>query len=267
MESLQLVALEQNDITTWDFEQIRENLESVLSVYQNTVYTDETIKAAKSDKATLAKAKKLIDDRRKAYKEQCLEPYMEIEPRVKELTAMIEERRQMIDSVVKDYTDRQKQNKEKEVRAYYDRKAFPLGGMSAKLFERILDPKWLNASMKKSQYEEEVQSAINQAAEDIQSIQQMNSPFIETLLETYSETLSMDVVRQKNDELKTVHEKAGFQGQAPDKTGSFPEVKPTETIPVANSENGVLLRIYASSHQLTQIMDFMKAIGAHFEVQ
>ena len=70
MNDLQIVALEQMDITTWDFERIKANLESALTVYQNTVYTDETIKSAKDDKATLAKAKKLVEDRRKAYKEQ-----------------------------------------------------------------------------------------------------------------------------------------------------------------------------------------------------
>ena len=119
MNELQIVALEQNDITTWNFEQIKDNLESALAVYENTVYTDETIKSAKDDKATLAKAKKLIEDRRKAYKEQCLAPYTAIAPKIKELVFMIEEQRLLIDDVVKDYTDRQRVRCLSPLQKYY----------------------------------------------------------------------------------------------------------------------------------------------------
>ena len=117
MNDLQIVALDQNDLTTWDFERMKANLESTLSVYKSTVYTDETIKSAKDDKTTLAMAKKLIEDRRKEFKKRCLAPYSAVESKIKELVTMIEEQRSIIDDVVKDYTDRQKG--EKEVKAYY----------------------------------------------------------------------------------------------------------------------------------------------------
>lgn len=266
MNDLQIIALEQNDITTWDFDRIKANLESALSVYQNTVYTDETIKSAKDDKATLAKAKKLVEDRRKAYKEQCLAPYTAIEPRIKELVTMIEDQRLLIDGVVKDYTDRQKQEKEKEVRAYYDRKAAPLGDLSSKLFEKLLDPKWLNASTKRAKYEEEVQLAINNAARDILSIRAMDSPFVDTLLETYVRTLSMEEVQRQSEELQKAHEKAGFSEQ-PVAASHTTEPVAAVNAPAANKEKGTLLRVYATQNQLSQIMDFMKAIGVQFDVQ
>lgn len=265
MNDLQIVALGKSDITTWDFERIKKNLESALSVYQNTVYTDETIKSAKEDKATLAKAKKLVEDRRKAYKEQCLAPYTAIEPQIKELVTMIEDQRLLIDGVVKDYTDRQKQEKEKEVRAYYDRKAAPLGDLSSKLFQKLLDPKWLNASTKRAKYQEEVQLAINNAAHDILSIRSMDSPFVDTLLETYVRTLSMEEVQKQAEELQKAHEKAGFSDQ-PAATLHTTEPVPVVSAPEANKENGTLLRVYASQNQLGQIMDFMKAIGVQFDV-
>ena len=266
MDDLQIMALDQNDITTWNFESIKANLKSALSVYQNTVYTDETIKSAKDDKATLARAKKLVEDRRKAYKEQCLAPYTAIEPRIKELVTMIEDQRLLIDGVVKDYTDRQKQEKEKEVRAYYDRKAAPLGDLSSKLFEKLLDPKWLNASTKRAKYEEEVQLSINNAARDIQFIRAMDSPFVDTLLETYVRTLSMEEVQRQAEELKKAHEKAGFSEQ-PTATFHTTEAVPVGSSPEADKEKGTILRVYASQNQLGQIMDFMKAIGVQFDVQ
>ena len=80
MNELQIVGLEKTEISSWDFESIKTELAQALSVYKNMVYTDESIKSAKDDKAVLAKLKKMVEDRRKAYKSKCLEPYEAIEP-------------------------------------------------------------------------------------------------------------------------------------------------------------------------------------------
>ena len=85
MGELQLVNLEGTDIATWNFELLKDELAKTLSVYKTTVYTDDTIKLAKDDKAKLAKAKKIVEDQRKAFKAKCMEPYDAIEPQVKEL--------------------------------------------------------------------------------------------------------------------------------------------------------------------------------------
>ena len=75
MEGLMALNLEKNDITTWDFDAIKTELGRILSPYEPAVYTDDTIKTAKNDKATLAKAKKAVEDQRKAFKAKCLAPY------------------------------------------------------------------------------------------------------------------------------------------------------------------------------------------------
>ena len=66
MNELQIVSLEKTEISSWDFESIKAELAKALSVYQNMVYTDESIKSAKDDNAILAKVKKLIEDQSKA---------------------------------------------------------------------------------------------------------------------------------------------------------------------------------------------------------
>ena len=266
MNELQIMTLDERDITSWDFDHIKADLETALSEYKSIVYTDESIKSSKNDKATLAKAKKLVEDRRKAFKEQCLAPYTAIEPKIKELVTMIEDQRLMIDEVVKDYTERQKQEKEKEIREYYDRKSSELGSLADALFGKLLDPKWLNASTKRVKYEEEVQLAINNALRDVQTIRDMNSPFVDTLLDTYAHTMSLEEVQRKNEELQEAHKKAGFSEQ-PEAETAAPKVQPVLDIPAANMETGTLLRVFANQNQLCQIMDFMKAIGVRFDVQ
>lgn len=264
MDELQIVNLEQTEITSWDFDQINEELAKALSVYKGIVYTDESIKSAKEDKATLNKAKKLVEDQRKEYKAKCLAPYGALEPKVKELVAMIEEQRVLIDDVVKDYTERQKQEKEAEVKKYYDKKAFVLGNLAEDLYPKLLDQKWLNASMSKAKYEEGVQMAINNALNDINTIKAMESPFVDTLLEKYVATLSVEDAKAIHQELMDSVNKAGLTRQA----------APVEPVPAqpkvevkSNSEEGVSLNVYASQNQMNQICDFMKAIGVTYKIQ
>lgn len=261
MNELQVISLEDTDITTWDFVKLKEELGNALSVYKTTVYTDDTIKSAKDDKAKLAKAKKIIEDQRKAFKARCMEPYDALEPRIKEIVSMIEEQRVAIDEVVKDFTERQKAEKEAEVRAFYDKKAHVLGDLAAPLYEKILDQKWLNASSGKK-YQEEIQIKINDVLADVRTIMAMESPVIDKVIETYVATLSIDEAKAKREELIAVVSKAGLVQQTAQPVSPIP-VKET----VIDAENGTLVKMYGNKSQMTQVMDFAKAIGVKIEIQ
>lgn len=267
MNELLVSNLEQIDITKWDFEQLKEELESVLSEYRTLVYTDDTIKAAKSDRAQLGKAEKAIEAQRKAYKERCLAPYNAIKPRVEELVGMIKEQRLAIDDVVKDYTERQRAEKEKFVRSCYDKKSSALGDLADDLYGKLLEAnsKWLNASAAKKKVEEEVQEAINSAADDIDAIKAMKSPFEKTLTETYISTLSVDAARSKHEELMEATARAGMSQQADSILTR--QAAEEEEGAAARSEDGVVLKVYGSQRQLNQVFDFMKAIGVKYEIQ
>lgn len=265
MNELQIVNLEQTDITTWNFATLKEELNRGLSLYKTTVYTDETIGMAKNDKAKLASAKKIIEGQRKAYKAKCLAPYEALEPQIKEIVDMIEEQRAAIDSVVKDFTERQKAEKKEAVRKYYEKKAFVLGDLAAPLFEKLLDPKWLNASASKSKVEAGIQMAVTNALNDINAIKAMDSPFVDTLLEKYAATLSFDEAKAKHAELVEAAAKAGMNQQ---QTEAFaPVIKTEEKQIAADHKEGTVLKLYANQNQLNQVFDFMKAIGVAYEIQ
>ena len=267
MNELQVKNLKNEDITAWNIPALKEELQAYLIEYDGLVYTDETIKDAKKDKATLNKAKKVIDDARKAYKARCLEPYEAIEPQIKELTGLIEERRQQIDETVKEYEGRQKETKEKEVREYFYRVSGSLGQDADRIWQKIFDPKWTNASTNAAKYRNEIQIAVASAARDLRSIKALDSPFGDTLKEVYLETLSLDAVLQKNEELKEAARKAGLTNAADENAGTnpAPAAAPSET-PVADETEGTLIRIHASQARLNQICDFMKAIGVTYEI-
>jgi hypothetical protein len=247
---------------------LKSQLERKLAYYKGMVYTDDSIKSAKDDRATLNKAKKVIEDARKTYKAKCLEPYEALEPQIKELVEMIESQRTLIDDTVKEFEERQKAEKAAEVKAYYDKKAFVLDKYAEPLYAKILDPKWLNASTTKAKYEEEVQLAINHALYELNEIKAMGSPFVDTLIEIYISSLSMKQVKEKNEELISAYDKVRLTQQpAAENVSPVLAVDSHETKVAANQDGGMVLKIYATQYQLNQITDFMKAIGVTYEVQ
>ena len=261
MEELQLVSLEQTDITAWNFEELKRELSKALSVYKTTVYTDDTIKLAKDDRAKLAKAKKVVEDMRKAFKAKCMEPYDALEPQIKEIVSMIEEQRVAIADVVKDYTERRKAEKETEVRAYYDKKARILGKSATPLYEKILDQKWLTASSGKK-YQQEMLTKINDVFSDIQTLRAMDSPFIDTVMEKYVSTLSVDEAKAKHEELVIAANKAGLGQQTVQ-----PEAPAPVQETVIDAENGTLVKMYGNKSQIVQVLDFARALGVKTEIQ
>ena len=269
MKELQISGIEQTEITQWNFAQLKSELESALSEYKGMVYTDESIKQAKDDKSLLNKSKGLLEDRRKEFKKSCLAPYNEIEPKVKELVSMIDEQMSNIDRVVKEYTERQKQEKEASIRAYYDKKAFVLGDIAVSFYDHIFNPKWLNASAKRSEYESEIQVLISNVESDLNSIRAMGSPYVDSLMKVYSETFSMEDVKKKNEEYISVNQNAGLAPVGSGITEASQQIQsvptPKESVSVSG-EDGIQLTVFASKFQLDQITDFMKAIGVRYEV-
>lgn len=262
MEELQMIPWNNTEIATWDFPMIKAELQRRLDVYTGLVYTEENIKEAKNDRATLNKVKKAIEDAKKTYKAKCLAPYEALEPRIKELIVLVEAQKTLIDTQVKSFENIQKEEKEQEIHKYYVCKAVPLGAYAEALYPLLLDKKWLNASTSRKKYEEEIQRAVNNALSEINCIQSLESPFEEQLLELYVQTASLEQVQTKNTELLNSIKRAGIAQES----DSALVQNPKPDLKVTVEEGGTLLRINTSSYLLAQVMDFMKALGISYEI-
>ena len=109
MEELSIITRQEAGIASIDnFEELKRTLEAELSVYKTIVYTPDNVKAAKSDKASLNKLKKAIEDRRKEIKRVIMEPYAAVEAQAKELVEMINEPLTLIDEFISQEETREK---------------------------------------------------------------------------------------------------------------------------------------------------------------
>lgn len=142
----------------FNFDELKAELSTRLEKYNNLTYTEETVKNAKEDRASLNKFKEAIETRRKEIKSLCMKPYNEFEAKVKELTALIDKPILAIDTQIKNFDNQRIEAKRIDITDFYN---FVIEDMAEILpLEKIFNPKWLNATYKMSNIEKEIVETI-----------------------------------------------------------------------------------------------------------
>lgn len=208
MNEISVVVQQEPGTVSWNFEEIKKSLKNELEVYQTTAYTDDTIKTAKSDIATLRKLSAAIEDRRKEVKDKCLEPYTVIEAQAKELVALIEMPIKAINDQVKDYERRRKEAAKKEILSFWNEKAVVLPeDIREKARAAIYDERWENATATKKSWKEGIENGIQKILDEIGTIKSFASDFEEDMLTVYKADLSLQKAIAKMNELKAQQER------------------------------------------------------------
>lgn len=170
----------------WNHEEIKQEVAAKVEYYKNLVYTDDQIKEAKKDRATLNKFMEALESKRKEIKKQCMEPYNDFEARMKEITAIVAEPIALIDSQVKEYEEKQKAEKQEAIKSRFTAAGF----YTFVTLEQIFNPKWLNASVSMKKIEEELNEKRIQIEKDVQSISNLPEFSFEAM-EHYKNTLDL----------------------------------------------------------------------------
>lgn len=174
------------EVIDFNFEELKEEITNKSALYKNMVYTDETIKDAKSDRALLNKFKTALEDKRKEVKRQCLEPYNQFEKQIKELVAIINEPVKLIGEQITEFEDREKAEKHEQIIELFNKAGF----QSFVTLEQIYDPKWLNKSVSLKSIEEELTNTVYRIGHDVTTINSLKEYSFEAL-EHYKKTLDL----------------------------------------------------------------------------
>ena len=192
----------------FNFVEIKKELAGNLEKYQNMVVTEDAIKDAKAYRAKLNKLKEAIEKKRKEIKAECLAPYNAFEKQVKEIVSMIEAPMLAIDGQIKEFEAARKAEKMEEIGAYYKANAADIIDLVP--FERIFDPKWLNATASMKSIEEEIDKTVTRISGDITIIKSMALECESAVLSRYIATLDMsEAMAEKTrfeDEQKRIEE-------------------------------------------------------------
>ena len=153
----------------WNKEELLAAVRNKVALYEGIVYTEETVKLAKNDRAELNNLVKAIDERRKKVKEVINQPYAEFEKELKEIIDLIKKQSAEIDEQVKVFEAAEKEEKKAKIMEAYEK---AIGNLAEILpFSKVFDQRYLNKTCKLASAIAEVQKKIEQVKTDLETIE------------------------------------------------------------------------------------------------
>lgn len=247
----------------WNNEELKAEISEKMQDYKNLVFTEETIKEAKKDRANLNKLKNAFEDERKRIKRQCMAPYERFEAQVKELIALIEEPIRLIDAQIKEVEEQKRQEKRKGIEELFG----SIGFQNFVTLDMVFDEKWLNASVPMSKIEEQMKSRMYEIGNGIMTIRNLPEFSFEAM-EVYKKTLDLTQAIQEGQRLSEIQKrKAAYEEEqrkkeeAAKQAAIQPENKPEPDQSEVKEENSELIqldfRVWGTREQIMGLRQYL----------
>lgn len=125
--------------------------------YKDLIITDETIQDDKKTKTELNGLLKQLEDKRKEYKKQFQIPLKEFENTIKEIESPLNDAINNLKVQLNDYDERYTKQKEQDIRSFIEEVCI---NHKASSDDIEINPKWLNKSTSKKNWQEQVMQSI-----------------------------------------------------------------------------------------------------------
>ena len=288
-----------------NLEQLKAELTPRLEKYNNLVVTEDSIKAAKDDKANLNKLRKAIEEQRISIKKQYLEPYNVLEAQCKEVVALIDAPIKAIDAQIKAFDEIEKKEKLTKLQTAFYKTEHP----SWLQFASICPDKWENKTSKTDKLIEQIEESVKNVNAELEEINSIyaESPLLTAIIDRYKQTISKadtlsyavqleqqykaDQERKAEEERRRAEAEALKSQQEQEHTENelnapiIDSVESNINTPI-NEQNAVsgenlgnsddvaptepilngMFRVECTRSQLIALRDFMKAQGIKFEI-
>lgn len=154
----------------FNYEELKTELTEKVEKYKTMVYTEDQIKEAKADKASLNKLKKALNDERIRREKEYMAPFNVFKKQINEIIAIIDEPVGIIDQQVKEFEEKRKRDKSIQIGSIWMSKENRPSWL--KLHE-ISDDRWLNVSVSLKSIEEEIDEKLEKINNDLAIIQEL----------------------------------------------------------------------------------------------
>ena len=186
----------------WNNDELKEAISAKVQDYKGLQYTEETIKEAKKDKATLNKLRDAIETERKRIKKQCMAPYELFEKQVKEVLVIIDEPIHLIDSQIKEVEEQRRLEKKQKVLEIYEEN---IGNLKVILpFAKVFKNEYLNVSKSLKSITEEITALISKVNQDMDVIEELDTKYELQVKDMYVKTLDLSMALRENARLEEV---------------------------------------------------------------
>lgn len=247
---------------TFNYEELKQELLTKVSVYETMIYSEDQIKAAKADRANLNRLKKALNDERIRREKEYMQPFNSFKMQVNEIIGIIDKPCAVIDKQVKAFEEQQKEEKLEKIKTFWETQILEKNGVQ---FEQIMDQKWLNASVSMKTIEDEIKVKGGRIIDDLAVIR--NLPYFRFEAEQmYLQTLDLGSAINEAHRLQEMAEKkAAIEAEAQPK----PEVKEPEAEPKTDQTDvfrqWVGFQAYLSVGEAKALGAWMKAMGIQYK--
>lgn len=151
---------------TFNYDELKQELTEKVEMYKTLVYTEEQIKEAKSDRASLNKLKSALNDERIRREKEYMQPFNEFKSKVAEIIKIIDEPIAMIDTQVKGYEEKKKEEKREKIIELFD----SLDKPEWLKLEQLFQDKFLNASCSMKNVEQYFLDGIKEVNRNLETL-------------------------------------------------------------------------------------------------
>lgn len=236
-------------VTFENYEEVKLSLQTYINdTFANMDYESEGFEVASADYEELKKMRDIVTKKQKELEKAYSAPYVTVEAMLKEIISIIDVPYKKAKAFVDTAEKSQKKN---EIMRYAMQKASEYGDVGRKIIESpaFFNNSWANKSTSVKSIHDSIDSIINQAAMDVNSIQATGGDNTTVLMARYFETLSMDDVKSFKSSLSETDIEIDSMS--------------------VESENNVLgykiLKIIATEDQMASIMDQLEIMGVEVE--
>lgn len=256
-------------VIEFNYSELKAEMTERLKYYNNLVVSENSIKSAKADKANLNKLIAAIESERKEVKRRCLEPYNDFEAKCKELVMLVKAPVVAIDNQIKEFENIKKQEKYDKLKSCFDNY---IGDMADIIkFDKILNPKWSNATVKIDALKAEIEDNIDRIKKELETLntEYADKPYKAAVITEYckaystSQALVYAAQLQREEEMqKKVLEKKEPETLPTNNNQTIPESqidKPKEQLGTCT------FRVIGTYMQIKNLRNFMVDSGIKFK--
>lgn len=174
----------------WNEAEVQQNLTEMLAAYTGRVYTPDTIKDAKADRAAVNKLDKQLSDAARSAKAFYMKPLEEFLQSAKQMQGQCKAVSGAIDQQVKAVEEAERQDKADALRAVY---ADCIGELREMIpFDRLLVPQWLNKTYDLAKAGRELRKSVETRREELRLIRETCGEDAEACTTEYLRELNLN---------------------------------------------------------------------------
>lgn len=248
----------------FNFEELKTELMEKTKLYETLVYTDEQIKEAKSDRAKLNGLKKALNDERIRREKEYMAPFNDFKAKINEIIGIIDKPINAIDTQVKEYENLKKEEKKETLVNTWNAKVH----QDWLTFEKVFNPKWLNATFTLTQAEAEMDGVIEKVNNEIKTLEALDAFSFEAI-EAYKGTLDVSYAIREGQRLADIQkrkEEAQKPKELPEPAPLPFTDEPKKVEPVKEvMRSWIGFKAYLSVEEARELATFLKARNIKIE--